>query len=145
MVTAGTFGLVVTVTIRFHFNVFVFVPYFVHTKLTVLLTFTFDPTLEHLAPSLTEDAAETCAGITPQSKTTATATFSIFFFSRKFIDPFLYRSNNFPYAKHLRRLQLFLIFAIELIGLYSTTTGTEVSSLSLTFKQYLRGSVVVAK
>ena len=90
MVTAGTFGLVVTVTIRFHFNIFVFVPYFVHTKLTVLLTFTFDPTLEHLAPSLTEDAANACAGITPQSKTTATATFYIFFLSGKFIHPPLY-------------------------------------------------------
>jgi hypothetical protein len=79
VVVTVTLGLVVLVTIRFHFNTFVLVPYFVHTKLTVLLTFTFDPTLEHFAPSLTEAAADTCVGMTPQSNNTATATFNIFF------------------------------------------------------------------
>ena len=79
VVVAVSFGVVACVTIRFHFNTFVFVPYFVHTKLTVLLTFTFDPDLEHVAPSFGKDAADAFAGMTPQNKTTATATFSIFF------------------------------------------------------------------
>jgi hypothetical protein len=81
--------LVDRVTTRFHFNTFVFVPYFVHTKLTVLLALTFNPTLEHLAPSLTEDAADACPGATPQSTITATATCSVFFLSTRFIHPFL--------------------------------------------------------